>query len=360
MRMHAYADAIGELYILSRASAATELVEGNLRIYGVPAGRLSAPFALARKAHSLILEEGIEVVSAQDPFEHGWAAMRAARGTSAKLHIQVHTDFLSPWFTKSHSLRSLRVRMPFLNRIRRRLADRVLPNAHAIRAVSERIQRSLVTYYGDRIPKPSVLPVAVDIHMPPSVPLPPHTFTFTLITASRLEPEKRIEDIIDALARVKDRYPSAGLMIIGDGRERSRLERLVRKFGLSDSVMFLGERTLSETLGLMQSAHAYIQASAYEGYGRTLIEAALARIPIITTDVGIVGEVFQGYRDVLAAPVADPAALAVHIVGLIEDQQSRKMLPMEAEEAAKAHLAALGNQPRRVAEDLARATGSPN
>ena len=81
-------------------------------------------------------------------------------------------------------------------------------------------------------------------------------------------------------------------------------------------------------------------------------EAALARLPIITTDVGIVGEVFQGYKDVLSAPVGDPAALAAHIVGLIQDHQARELLAREAEHTVRNHLAGVGDVPGRFAEQL--------
>jgi len=121
---------------------------------------------------------------------------------------------------------------------------------------------------------------------------------------------------------------------------------------LTDKVIFLDDRP--DARGLMRSAQAFIQASAYEGYGRTLIEAALARVPIITTDVGIVGEVFKGYEDVLAVPVADPTALSLSIVGFIEDNRVRQEFPIRAEAAARAHLAAVGDIPSRIAEDLTR------
>jgi len=246
--------------------------------------------------------------------------------------------------------------MPLLNRLRVRIADRVLPHASGIRVVSKRIKDSLVAHYGTRIPVPSVIPIDVSITLPDAIPFPPHEFTFSLVAASRLEPEKRIEDILDALAQITDQYPSAGLFIIGNGREQARLTRQVAKLKLTRKVVFLGERTPAETLGFFRSANAFIQASAYEGYGRTLVEAALARVPIITTDVGIVGEVFAGYRDVLAVPVADPAALAVQIKGLIEDQQARRLLVMGAEKAAREHLEAQERQPKRIAADLAEAT----
>jgi len=183
--------------------------------------------------------------------------------------------------------------------------------------------------------------------------LPAHpSFTFALITVGRLEPEKRIEDILAALKLVVAHYPMVGLFIVGAGSEYGKLKRMVRRLGLENNVIFLGNRP--DARALMTSAQAFIQASAYEGYGRTLIEAALAKIPIITTDVGIVGEVFKGYEDVLSVPVADPTALSLAIVGFIEDNAVRQELPRHAEETARAHLVAQGDIPTRIVADLER------
>lgn len=244
------------------------------------------------------------------------------------------------------------MRMPMLNRWRRRIADKVLPRADGVRAVSERVKKSLIARYGASIPEPSVIPVAVDAVVPAPVRLPAHDFTFALIAVGRLEPEKRIEDILTALKLVSKQYPMVGLFVVGEGSERGRLERMARHLELSDRVIFLGER--SDARALISSAQAFIQASAYEGYSRTLIEAALAKVPIITTDVGIVGEVFKGYEDVLSAPVADPTALSLHIVGLVEDNAVRHQLPIRAEESARAHLANVGDIPAQIKEDFER------
>lgn len=351
-RMRAYAAAIGELHMLS-ASDRFEIVEdGPLTLHGVIAPRFLRVSVLSRAIRELVRMHGIEIVSAQDPFEHGFAAMKGVKGTPAKLHVQVHTDFLSPWFLRSGNARSPQVAPPVVNRVRRHLADRVLPKAHGIRVVSKRVKDSLMERYGNRIPEPSVIPIGAGMDLPSAVPLPPHSFTFALITVGRLEPEKRIEDILHALARIGLEYQSVGLVIVGDGSERGRLERLAAKLGLTERVVFAGWQQGS--VGMVRSAQAYIQASAYEGYGRTLIEAALARVPIITTDVGIVGDVLIGYEDVLAAPVGDPAALATHIRGLVEDHQARETYVRSAERKAKEHLAGIGHLPTRIAEDLAR------
>lgn len=352
-RMRAYAAQVsalgGTLHILSRSAKNVTLQDGALMLHGMSGNKLLCLMRMPGIAHQIIRTQNIAVVSAQDPFEHGWVALKAIRGTTAKLHVQIHTDFLSPWFTRSGMARGPRVPMPLLNKIRVRLADQILPKATGIRVVSERIKQSLITRYGAGMESVTVIPIVVDAALPAPVPLPEPHRPFMLLTASRLEPEKRIEDILHAIGMLKEAYPALGLMIAGEGRERAHLTALVHSLGLTDRVWFLGAR--SDVRGLMQSAQAYIQASAYEGYGITLVEAALARLPIITTDVGIVGEVL-GSGDALVAPPGDPTQLMHHIRKAIEDPDTRLERVMHAETAAKAHLASVKNTPADVIADI--------
>ncbi len=355
-RLRTYADEValrgGTLHILSRAARTEDVIDGPLTLHGVRTGKISALWELPRFARQLIPALDIHIVSAQDPFEHGWIAVKAAEGTQAKLHIQIHTDFLTPWFVRGHMYRSPRVRMPLLNRIRVRIAHNVLPKAQGIRVVSERVKDSVISTYGNTVPTPTVIPIAVSLEVPEAVPLPEHPFTFALIAVGRLEPEKRLEDIIAAIVRLKDSYPSLGAFFVGEGRERAKLERMVRKNGLTQRIIFLGARP--DARGLMRSAQAFIQTSAYEGFGMTLIEAALARVPIITSDVGVIGEVFKGYTEVLCAPVADPTNFAAHIAWLIEDHQARQELIMAADHRVREYLTDTDSSPRAIIADLAR------
>lgn len=348
-RMRTYAALMEELHILSAAGPHTkEEQEGNLFLHPLRSSKFLRIRSLAHRARVLISEHGIEVVSAQDPFEHGLAALWAVHGTHAKLHIQIHTDFLSPWFVQSITWRDMR--MSFLNQCRLLVADYVLSRAIGIRTVSKRIKNSLVVRYGTHIPEISIIPVSVSTEKPEPLPLPAHGFNFVLIAVGRLESEKRVEDMLVALKLAIQHYPMLGLYIIGSGRERARLEKMTQALNLGEHAIFLGERR--DARALMGSAHAFIQASAYEGYGRTLIEAALARIPIITTNVGIVGEVFNAEADVLIAPIADPVALAHIISTLIEDTLVRQKLVMNADASARAHLAPLDDLPSRIVSDL--------
>lgn len=351
-RLRAYAEAIGELHFISRGKGDEEQ-DGALFLHPVPGGKIRSLLSMPDRARKLIKERGIEVVSAQDPFEYGWAAMKAVQGTTAKLHLQIHTDFLSPWFTRSGNFRSMQIRMPMLNRWRVRLAEKVLPKASHIRVVSERIKESLSQRYPS-LPQASVIPICVDPSLPDALPLPEHGFSFAFVTSGRLAPEKRIEDTLMALGLIQQHYPSVGLVVIGDGPERRKLETLAQKLGLSAKVLFMGEQG-TKSWAYMRSGHAYVQASAYEGYSRTLVEAALARLPIVATDVGIVGEVLKGYEHILATPPGDPKNLSVLMADLIANQQLRRSLVLNAETAVMEHLARYADQPRLIALDLAKA-----
>lgn len=348
--------AIGELHVLISAEQNETRDEGSLRIHAVKRGKFFPYVSLEKAAREIIEAHDIQAVWSQDPFELGIVGSKVATASSLPFYVNVYTDFLSPWYTTMTGMfRSSRAAVPKGNRKRVALAGSVLPQAAGIRVTTERVKIALITKYGDTIREPVVIPVQVNLSMPDVVPFP-FTFPFTLVAAGRLDAGRRVVDIIDALARIKDQYPGVGLFVVGDGPERAHLEAHAKKKKLSDRVIFLGDRR--DTQGLLRSAHVFVQASAHEGFGRRLLQAALARVPIITTDVGIVGEVFKGYEDVLAMPPGDPAALSVHIVGLMEDGQARQLLSMSAETVAKRFIQASGNVPERLAAFLRSASVS--
>ena len=349
-RMRTYAGKIGTLHILSRAVSNSDSEDGTLVLHGRAVSKVKGWRQLLVEAKTLIAEHSINVVSTQDPFEYGYIGMKAVEGTSAKLHVQIHTDFLSPWFTRGGIFRSPQLSVPTKNIVRKQLAKRVLKKADGIRVVSERIANSLRVAYGSSIVEPVVIPIAVSSVVPERVDLPEPHLPFTLITIGRLEPEKRMDDILVALSSLRDAYPIVGLVIVGEGNQRKHLEEKVAELKLEDKVTFLGSR--NDAWGLMQSAQAYIQASAYEGYGMTLVEAALARIPIITSDVGIVGEVLVGYEDVLVSPPGDPTNLAYHIISLVEDVATRERIVRSAQAKALKHLAQNAQTEDRIVSNL--------
>jgi glycosyltransferase involved in cell wall biosynthesis len=348
-RMRRYAERLGTLHILSRGKG-EYVQDGPLHLHPVGGMKLLALRKFPELARAIILKHGIQVVSAQDPFELGTAALAAVSGTGAKLHLQVHTDFLSPWFVQG-----VRFPMSWRNRMRLRAARENIPGAHGIRTVSARVARRVREVFPQAV-APSVIAIAVDPALPAPVPLGLEECRFMFIAVGRLEAEKRVDDLLKALAMVVTKYPHTCLTLVGDGRERRRLEKLARKRGISSNVRFLGTRP--DARALMQSAHAFVQASAYEGYGLSLIEAALAGIPIVTTDVGIVGDVLRPIHDALVVPVGEPFELALAMIELIENNERRMKVARSAEAQVRAHLAANPDPVGAIVADLAACIGA--
>jgi glycosyltransferase involved in cell wall biosynthesis len=342
-RMQGYADEIGELHVLIRSSRTRTTSDGSITIHEVRVNKWLAPLSLPRHARAIIRKHEIEIVSAQDPFEHGLIGIFAVRGTTAKLHVQVHTDFLSPWFTHGYTRQAL------MNHLRSFVAAFVLPRADGIRAVAPRVKRSMIGRFGARIKEPSVIPVLVVDESEEYAEVPP-PFPITLLVLGRLEPEKRFQDALHALKRIREKHPDAGLIIAGEGSESARLRHETAALGLSDWVRFLGMR--SDVSQLMRASHVMLQTSAYEGYSRTLVEAARARLAIVTTDVGIVGDVLIPNVHVLVGHVADVVALTENIERLIADEELGRSLADAAHETITKHLSTYESQAAMIAHDL--------
>jgi GalNAc-alpha-(1->4)-GalNAc-alpha-(1->3)-diNAcBac-PP-undecaprenol alpha-1,4-N-acetyl-D-galactosaminyltransferase len=169
--------------------------------------------------------------------------------------------------------------------------------------VSERIRRSLEAI-GIPSKKIDTLPIRTDPQRFISFPSPNHhEQSFIIVMISRLEPEKRLEDALKAFASARNAIPHARLRIIGEGRERDTIEEEVKKLNIAEVVELPGWSThLPEELN---RASIYLLTSSYEGYSRSVIEAALVKTPIIMTDVGIAGDLIRDGESGFVVPVGD-------------------------------------------------------
>ena len=125
-------------------------------------------------------------------------------------------------------------------------------------------------------------------------------FGTVMLMISRIEKEKNMIMAIECFYNIYKHYSGVGLVIVGDGSLRSGLEKFVRKIGMEEMIIFEGWSDHSYKYFL--SADLFLNTSDYEGYGRTLMEASAAECPIITTDVGIVGEVLNEKNALISAP----------------------------------------------------------
>ncbi len=244
------------------------------------------------------------------------------------LEIQVHTDIESRFFRKESLKNFLRVS----------LAHFLLPRAKGVRAVSSRIAGSLSKALGRT---PLILPVFVDAAFlrasPPKTDLHKKfpQFDFLVLSVSRLSKEKDMGTALRAIGKTAKKYPKTGLLIVGDGPERKKLESLAQQCGAWQNTVFLGWQ--SDIASHYKSADAYILTSLYEGYGRTIIEAASLGCPLLVSDVGIAGELFTHNENALVCPPQDTECFAQGLLRIRGDESVRRALSVRAEQTINDH-----------------------
>jgi glycosyltransferase involved in cell wall biosynthesis len=153
-------------------------------------------------------------------------------------------------------------------------------------------------------------------------------------TVAGLRPQKALDMLIRAFADVRERFPAAHLVLIGEGDERASLERLVASLGLAGAVTLLGDRP--DAVGLMAQFDVFALSSAFEGSPLALIEAMWWSRPIVATSVGGIPEMIVDGESGLLVPPRSPRALGDAIARMLGDAGLRAALGARAREHAVA------------------------
>jgi glycosyltransferase involved in cell wall biosynthesis len=153
-------------------------------------------------------------------------------------------------------------------------------------------------------------------------PLPvPLATPIKAVTVGRLVPWKRVDRLLEVLKAL----PELGLVVVGDGPERPRLEQMARELGISSRVYFAGQRTKRETLSLMAACDIFLLNSTYEGLPHVVLEAMALGLPVVATAVGGVPEVVRDRETGMLSPI-DSGALNLALRQLVEDSALRQRL----------------------------------
>lgn len=158
-----------------------------------------------------------------------------------------------------------------------------------------------------------------------------------LLSAGRLIPDKRIDLLIEAVARLTPRFPGRLLDIVGDGPERSRLEALAGRLGVAGAVRFRGRLAgAAEVWAALGGAQVAVQPSRREGFGIFPLEAMAAGLPVVRCESAesAVGELVEHERHGLATP-PDPERLAAALARLLGDAAERARFGAAARERAR-------------------------
>jgi glycosyltransferase involved in cell wall biosynthesis len=272
-----------------------------------------------------LMTAGIEfdVIREKGRFDHGVIAQMRDIATRR------HPDIIVSHAVKSHFL----VRYAGLNRrhhwiafhhgytaedlkmrLYRKLDRWSLPAARRVVTVCGPFAKMLAATRGVSPERLHVLPNSMEPAPPPdsskvqelshSLGLPENSRV--ILSVGRLSSEKAQIDLLRAFALM--RTPELRLVLVGDGIDRSPLEESAVSLGIADGVIFAGQHR--NVWPFYRLADIFVLPSLSEGSPIVLLEAMMARTPIVATEVGGVPETVEHESSALLVPARDPEKLA--------------------------------------------------
>jgi glycosyltransferase involved in cell wall biosynthesis len=186
-------------------------------------------------------------------------------------------------------------------------------------SVSEFTKRKLISK-GVSSERIAVIPNGVDINKFAKVKVKKAEKTICCI--SRLTPQKKVDDLINAVALVKKEIPTIKCRIIGKGPELENLKKLVQKLKIEKNIEFMGFVEKSDdVIKLLKSSNIFCLPSVLEGFGMVVIEAMASGVPYVCSDIAPLQEVTSSGKGGLLFKAEDYVELAAKIVKLLEDKK---------------------------------------
>lgn len=163
-----------------------------------------------------------------------------------------------------------------------------------------------------------------DAEFEPIIPVPD---PFDLVYLGELRPAKGIETLIDALATIRrDRGRRLTLLIVGSGPSADDLKARAKAAGIWDSLVFVPPQPIR---GALSRAKVMVVPSRAESLPYVILEAAAAAMPLVSTNVGGIPEIFGARADELIPP-GDPAVLAERIIAKLDEPEDIRRASADA------------------------------
>ena len=156
---------------------------------------------------------------------------------------------------------------------------------------------------------------------------------FDIVTVSRIAPVKRIDVLLHVVRRIADQLPDVSVAVVGDGDLLDTLRQQAAELGIANNVEFVGRqknipRWLSES-------RVFVLTSDSEGLSLALMEAMMAGLPAVVSDVGDLGDLVTDGVNGWRPQPRDVEAFANRISALLTDATSYAAFAGEARRAAE-------------------------
>lgn len=167
----------------------------------------------------------------------------------------------------------------------------------------------------------------------PADPSPPSGLRMAFV--GELIGRKRVDLLLDALARPELAAGKWGLSIVGDGPERARLEAHARRLGLRERVAFEGPRDMGGARRILQSTDVLVLPSRFDGWGAAINEGLEASNAVVASDACGSSRLIEHGSSGLVFRSGDAGDLARCLAPLVEDPARAAAIGRAGHEAVK-------------------------
>ena len=151
-----------------------------------------------------------------------------------------------------------------------------------------------------------------------------------ILWVGRFVQEKGLEYLIKGLHIVAKKQPAVKLAMTGDGPLLPKIQRIVKRYKLTENVIFLGLRSREEIPSIINKASIYALPSLNEGMPYALLEAMACGKPVVGSDIPGISDVITHGQNGLLIPPRNSEALANAILKLLDDGNLRRRLGRNA------------------------------
>ena len=292
--------------------------------------KMQVPFFLVsqyRNASKLIKTEKIDLIHAHWMIPQGLLGAHLKRKYSIPLVVTIHGSDLFPLKSKAF----------------RKMQKFVLENADEITVNSSVAKEELNSRFPALKTKINVIPMGIDTKLFSKNKRLEKQYKNVKIVlfVGRLNEQKGVEFLIQAMEKVNIEIPNSKLLVIGEGDYRKHLEKITHQIGISENVRFLGpmQNKLPEYYSLADVLvlPAVTSRIGTESFGLVLVEAMSCGTCVIGSSSGGIKDIIKNGENGLIFQEKNHEELAEKIISVLEDNKLRLRLSKKGKEFARAN-----------------------
>ncbi len=152
---------------------------------------------------------------------------------------------------------------------------------------------------------------------------------FDISYFAQISKEKGIEDFLELVVRLKQKFSNIRAVIIGGGNELyiKQIKRQLINHGLSENIYFAGfQKTQKEAFNLLRKSKVYVLPTFHDGLPGTIREAMYLKVAVVAYGVGGIPSLNDKSECIKCVPVHSLDLLLIEVISLLKDEQYRSQL----------------------------------